>query len=188
VQSSVTRSLGGNQDNLILTGTSAIKGTGNNLSNILTGNSAVNTLTGNAGNDTLDGGAGNDLLKGGLGNDTLIGGDGADFFLFNTDLDAGNNIDVITDFVSGTDKIRLDDDIFLAFDATVSGTLTTIQLYVASGATTAQDAFDRVIYNTSTGALYYDEDGLGGVSSIQFAILGTSIHPGLATGDFQLIN
>lgn len=188
VQSSVTRSLGGNQDNLILTGTSAINGTGNNLGNLLTGNGAANTLTGNAGNDTLDGGADNDLLKGGLGNDTLIGGDGADFFIFNTNLDAVGNIDVLIDFVSGTDKIRLDDDIFLAFDATVSGTLTTIQLYMATGATAAQDAFDRIIYNTSTGALYYDEDGLGGVSSIQFALLGTSAHPGLATDDFRVID
>jgi Ca2+-binding RTX toxin-like protein len=72
VQSSVTYTLGNNIENLTLTGTSAINGTGNTLDNYLTGNSAVNTLTGSAGNDTLDGGAGADKLTGGTGNDTYI--------------------------------------------------------------------------------------------------------------------
>ena len=62
--------LAANVENLLLTGTGAIKGTGNASDNILTGNSAANTLTGNAGNDTLDGKAGADLLIGGTGNDT----------------------------------------------------------------------------------------------------------------------
>jgi Ca2+-binding RTX toxin-like protein len=73
VQSSVTYTLGSNVENLTLTGTSAINGTGNTLDNVLTGNSAANTLTGNAGNDTL---------VGGLGNDTMTGGNGSDTYLF----------------------------------------------------------------------------------------------------------
>ena len=44
----------------MLTGTSAINGTGNTLNNTLTGNSAANTLSGGTGADTLIGGAGND--------------------------------------------------------------------------------------------------------------------------------
>ena len=63
-------------ENLALTGTSTIKGTGNTLDNVLTGNSAANTLTGGAGNDTLDGGAGTDSLVGGAGNDTYVLGRG----------------------------------------------------------------------------------------------------------------
>ncbi|MDZ8236949.1 proprotein convertase P-domain-containing protein [Nostoc sp. ChiQUE01b] len=51
-------------ENLILTGTSAINGTGNNLNNTITGNGANNQLNGGAGNDTLYGGAGNDSLVG----------------------------------------------------------------------------------------------------------------------------
>lgn len=72
VQSSITHILGANVENLTLTGTAAINGTGNALDNVLTGNSAVNTLTGGEGNDTLDGGAGADKLLGGLGNDIYV--------------------------------------------------------------------------------------------------------------------
>ena len=72
IQSSITYILGSNIENLTLTGSSAISGTGNELNNVLTGNSASNILTGNAGNDTLNGGAGADTLVGGLGNDTYV--------------------------------------------------------------------------------------------------------------------
>jgi hypothetical protein len=57
---------------LILNGTAAVNGTGNELANMLSGNAAANTLNGGAGNDTLNGGAGADSLIGGLGDDTFI--------------------------------------------------------------------------------------------------------------------
>ena len=60
VQSAVAWTLGANVENLTLTGSKALNGTGNALNNTLTGNSAANVLDGGAGNDTLDGGAGND--------------------------------------------------------------------------------------------------------------------------------
>jgi Ca2+-binding RTX toxin-like protein len=70
VESTVTWTLGSNFENLTLTGTTAINGTGNTLDNVLTGNAAANVLSGSSGNDTLDGGAGNDTLAGGSGADT----------------------------------------------------------------------------------------------------------------------
>ena len=76
VQSGVTLTLGANVENLTLTGTTAINGTGNTLDNVITGNSGINTLTGGAGNDTLNGGAGADALVGGTGNDTYMLGRG----------------------------------------------------------------------------------------------------------------
>ncbi len=63
---------GGNVENLELTGTAKINGTGNALNNLLTGNSASNTLTGAGGNDVLDGGGAIDILAGGTGKDTYI--------------------------------------------------------------------------------------------------------------------
>ncbi len=60
VQSAITWTLASEVENLTLTGTTAINGTGNALNNILTGNSAANTLSGGAGADTMMGGAGND--------------------------------------------------------------------------------------------------------------------------------
>jgi Ca2+-binding RTX toxin-like protein len=91
VKTGVTYTLAANVENLTLTGTSAVNGTGNALNNVLSGNSAINTLTGAAGNDTLDGGAGADRLVGGTGNDTywLGRGYGVDSITEN-DATAGN--------------------------------------------------------------------------------------------------
>lgn len=72
VQSAVTFTLAANVENLTLTGSAAVDGTGNGLDNMLTGNSGINTLTGGAGNDTLNGGSGNDTMLGGSGDDTYV--------------------------------------------------------------------------------------------------------------------
>ncbi len=69
VQSSVSYTLSSDVENLTLTGTAAINGTGNTLNNIITGNAA---------NNTLDGGTGTDTLIGGLGDDTYIVDDATD--------------------------------------------------------------------------------------------------------------
>ena len=53
VQSSVTYTLQNYLENLTLTGTAAINGTGNTLNNVITGNDGNNSLSGADGNDLL---------------------------------------------------------------------------------------------------------------------------------------
>ena len=72
VQASINYTLGALIENLTLTGTSNLEGTGNASSNILVGNEASNTLYGLEGDDTLDGSSGADRLLGGVGNDIYV--------------------------------------------------------------------------------------------------------------------
>nr|WP_174783312.1 calcium-binding protein [Dolichospermum sp. UHCC 0406] len=74
IQSSVTFTIATlpNIENLTLTGTTAINGTGNTGNNLIIGNTANNILMGGLGDDNLNGGAGIDTLIGGLGNDIYV--------------------------------------------------------------------------------------------------------------------
>src|SRR5439155_7545744 len=53
---------GNDVENLNLTASDALSGTGNELANVLVGNSAANTLSAGDGNDVLAGGQGADTL------------------------------------------------------------------------------------------------------------------------------
>src|SRR5574337_1036618 len=72
VKAGVSYTLTDNTENLLLTGTANLEGTGSALDNTLAGNSGSNTLMGLDGNDFLDGGAGSDVLVGGAGDDTYV--------------------------------------------------------------------------------------------------------------------
>ena len=169
VRSSVSYALGANVENLELTGTSSIGGTGNSLANLITGNSAANTLSGQGGDDTLSG-------KG--GSDTLSGGSGRDTFVFDTSL-GSSNIDKISDFSVVDDVLALSRAVFTKL---TGGTLDPSAFYIGTG---AADASDRIIYNSATGALYYDPDGKGGVAQQQFATLSKGLA--VTAADFLLI-
>lgn len=78
VLASVNYTIGANIENLVLTGTADINGTGNELGNVITGNAGVNILSGAAGNDILIGGAGADTMIGGIGDDTYYVDNSAD--------------------------------------------------------------------------------------------------------------
>lgn len=76
----------------------------------LTGRGGNDTLRGDQGQDVMKGNWGNDLLQGGEGKDAMAGGGGADTFSFVQLMDSGTTAagrDVISDFVSGEDRITL---------------------------------------------------------------------------------
>jgi Ca2+-binding RTX toxin-like protein len=152
VRSYINWTLGANVERLELQGSNNLNGAGNTLNNTLVGN------------------AGNNVLNGGAGNDTLIGGAGADRFAFTTALSWANNIDTISDFGVAEDKILLDNAIFAGL---ADGALAAGAFHIGPW---AQAADDRIIYNSSSGALLFDADGAGGsIASIQFATLSAGL-------------
>ncbi|WP_421868340.1 calcium-binding protein [Pararhizobium sp.] len=133
---------------------------------------------GNHAND-LSGGAGNDLIGGGLGNDVLRGGTGNDTFFFNSRLGSAN-IDAITDFVVANDTIRLENAVFTALS--VTGKLAAAAFHIGSA---AADASDRIIYDSTTGAVSYDKDGTGAAAAVQFATVGHDLT--MTNADFFIV-
>jgi Ca2+-binding RTX toxin-like protein len=173
VQSSITYALTANVENLTLTGTGTINGTGNSLNNAIVGNSA------------------NNILDGGAGADTLTGGLGADQFKFDTALTASGrrtptDVETIADFNHAQgDKIDLDHSIFAALTSGPLGNPISANDFYASASGSAHLATDHILYNSATGALSYDPDGTGSAAAMRFATLTN--HPALVAGDFLLV-
>jgi Ca2+-binding RTX toxin-like protein len=159
VMSSVSYTLAGNVENLTLTGT-ASGGKGNDLANVLIGNALDNTFKAYGGDDEI---------HGRLGNDTLYGGDGADSFVFETALDAANNVDRLKDFSSADDTIVLDTAVFSAIAA---GDLSEAAFVVGPR---ARSEDHRIIYEQGSGMIFYDADGSGEAAQ---AVLFAQVNAG----------
>ncbi|AFZ57397.1 DUF4347 domain-containing protein [Anabaena sp. PCC 7938] len=127
VYSTISYTLTGNVEKLILQGTTAINGTGNELNNTITGNSVDNTLIDGVGNDTLNGGTGADALIGGVGNDIYYVDDSGD---------------IVTELLNeGTDTVY----------STVSYTLVSNVEKLTLQGTTAINGTGNALNNTITG-------------------------------------
>jgi Ca2+-binding RTX toxin-like protein len=157
--------------------------TGNAGSNNIAGGDGNDTEQGGSGNDSIFGGNGNDLIFGGLGNDQLTGNGGGDFFRFNYALSTSANLDTITDFTHGSDKIQLEDTIFTALTSPWSSA----QFKASASGHVASTATQHVLYDQSTGVLWYDPDGSGAGGQTAFAKLGTSTHPTIDWTDFAIV-
>lgn len=176
-----------------------IDATGNGGNNNIVGNSFHNNLYGAGGNDTIAAGAGNDALIGGDGNDKLTGGTGADVFVFNTTLNASSNVDIITDFSGHADNLSgsfSEDSIFLSLSiftklsafGTAGDNIPDANFFVGTIANAGAD--DYIIYDQSSGFLYYDANGKPGgndkTNPIHFATLSdeNGLHADLHADDF----
>ncbi len=192
IVSGITWTLGAAIENLTLTGTATTSGIGNTLANTIQGSAGNNFLQGDAGMDTVVGGAGNDTmggngdidwLEGGIGNDTVSGGGGQDHFVFRES--GAANADVVTDFAGNWDDLRLDHNAFADAGALGKFAAGDGRFFAGAGATGGHDANDRVVYNTSTGQLYYDADGSGaGAAQLVATLQGT---PAVAATDITVI-
>jgi Ca2+-binding RTX toxin-like protein len=144
---------------------------GTKFANVLSGYAGNDTLKGFGGKDVLLGGAGVDKLFGGQGNDILAGGLGRDYFVFDTKPNKFTNRDKITDFRVADDTIQLNNAVFkvgkdgwlkaAAFEKNLTGK--------------AEDASDRIIYESDTGKLFYDPDGSGSAAGVHFATVGKKL-------------
>lgn len=151
--------------------------TGGSGADRITGNAAANVLKGLGGADRLSGLDGSDKLIGGTGLDILTGGAGRDAFVFDTKPSKTANLDRLTDFVVTDDTIYLENAVFT--NVGKSGALAGGAYWTGSK---AHDSTDRVIYDKTTGSLFYDPDGTGHTDQIQFAQLTKGLN--VAASDF----
>lgn len=150
--------------------------------NVINGDNRGNKLYGTASNDSISGFAGNDVINGRLGSDQLAGGTGKDVFLFDSTLSLAN-IDTIQGFSVVDDTIQIENAIFTKL--TSRGTLSSANFRAAAGAD-AQDSDDYILFDTATGALYYDADGVGAGAAAQFAVIAGLVGT-ITRADFVVI-
>src|SRR3954466_12068285 len=154
---------------------------GNGGNDFLAGNGDNDFINGGSGNDTLFGDSGNDVLAGGDGNDVISAGSGQDIILFR-EFGAANADSVSYD--ANWDRIQLDAAAFANIGASGRFAAGDLRFYAAPGATAGHDADDRIVYNTSTGQLFYDADGSGpGASQLIATFQGA---PSIAASDVNV--
>ncbi len=148
---------------------------GNDGKDTVLGSSGTDSIYGGRGRDVLSGQTGNDSINGGLDNDRLAGGTGDDRFVF----DNLSSQDTIADFRVKHDRIVLIQNVFKGLDA---GKLESSEFVRSSS---ARDAADRIIYDTATGHVSFDQDGTGAIGAVTFAKISTGLS--LTASDFLVI-
>jgi VCBS repeat-containing protein len=144
---------------------------------VMSGGDDDDSLEGGGGEDTLTGGGGADFLTGGRDSDTLTGGAGGDFFNFEF---AAHGEDSITDFVSGTDFIRVSAEGFGG--GLVSGDSVSL---VSGSDPVVEGSGGQFLYDTDDGRLFWDADGTGGGDAVLVATFANA--PSLDATDFIVV-
>jgi len=168
-------------------------GLGNDLIFATDGN---DTIIGGAGNDTISDFGGSNLLIGGAGNDsilafgvdTVIGGTGADTLelgwgtqkvQYNSPSEGADQIFGFTEFADEFLISRLGFGGGLAL-----GTLPASQFSAGIGVTSAANAAERFLFNTTDSTLRFDRDGTGASAPMLIATLDIGVF--LTAIDFTI--
>jgi Ca2+-binding RTX toxin-like protein len=167
-QSSLTRTLPNNVENLRLIGSNNINGTGN------------------AGNNNITGNSGNNQINGANGADTLTGGLGADTFIFQFGQSTRSTSDLITDFAINSDKIDL-----LTQAGNATSAPSSFSRAANSTVTTLQNLINQV-FTDANGAITGNQGlGVNSAALVQVttgAIAGTYLVINDSTAGFQSSN
>jgi Ca2+-binding RTX toxin-like protein len=147
---------------------------------VIAGTGTDQNLDGGDGADYLQGSSNNDFLNGGAGNDLMNGGGGSDEFTFNAALGA-SNVDRIQNYNASEDTIVLDSAIFTGIADL--GELNAGAFHIG---TSAADADTRIIYDSATGAVFYDADGSGAEAAVHFVTL-TGVIGEITSADFLIV-
>ncbi|RWA76413.1 hypothetical protein EN836_07485 [Mesorhizobium sp. M1C.F.Ca.ET.193.01.1.1] len=139
------------------------------------GTTGNDTFVGTSAADTFDALAGNDTLRGLGGNDMLTGGAGEDTFVFDTAYGPGN-VDTLTDFDAEHDALYLDNAIFTKLGSGSWSSPTRVNSSYFELREHATSSNDHLLYNRTTGVLYYDPDGSKSTAQVEIAHL----EPGAA--------
>ena len=230
----ITSTAGGNNIITTLTGNDAITtgdgndtlnaGDGDNIviagggNNVVTTSSGNDTVTGGAHADTIVTGAGNDIINAGAGTDSLASGAGNDTIALGADTvtdivifggtPVANGNDVITNFVSGTDKLNVDATTAQLAPIAVAGALTvTPGAFYFLGTSAAGNAdstaaaaavlqaaatwtngaigdfaFFAISDNNSSAIYHYLEAGGAGITAAELTLMGT-VDAKIVSGD-----
>ncbi|MFD1123479.1 M10 family metallopeptidase C-terminal domain-containing protein, partial [Methylophilus flavus] len=164
---------------------------GTNADDSITMDSQTDTYYGLAGNDfitgnfsfltdTIFGQDGDDILFGRGGSDVMDGGSGNDTFLYSSEIQHNDSVDTILNFKASEDKFQFNES--YPYFKELKGAVDADEVRIGAGYVSAIDDNDYIIYNTSTGDVFYDYDANGPQMAIKFANL---VNP---TGTITYLN
>jgi Ca2+-binding RTX toxin-like protein len=133
-------------------------------SNAVSTGSGDDTIDAGTGDDTIDAGDGANTITGGAGSDNITFGAGADTVVFNS----LSGVDGIAGFDVASDTIQLSKAVFDALSTV--GAMATAEFEAGADLIGAATAEGRIVYDTTTGDLYYDADGSGAGAAV---LIGT---------------